>query len=128
MKVPVVGSSIKVRVKYWQGPKMIPPSPGFCEYEGEIVKSYKWLTDREFCITGNKDHPIRVINMDLVEDIEMLKGTFAEVDTGVKVFTVNGSKGNSYIVTRNSKGWNCTCPGYQFRRQCKHVSELGGVK
>jgi uncharacterized Zn finger protein len=31
-------------------------------------------------------------------------------------------------VTRNGKGWNCTCPGFQFRRQCKHVSELSGVK
>jgi hypothetical protein len=128
MKVPTIGSKIKIRVSYWQGTKMIPPQPGFHEYEGEVVQSYKWLNDREFCMTGDKDWPVRVISMDLVEDIQLLKGKFKEVDTGVKVFTVKGSKGNSYTVTRNSKGWNCQCPGFQFRRQCKHVSELSGVK
>lgn len=128
MKVPVVGSKIKVRVSYFQGLQMIPPQLGFHEYEGEVVKPHKWLTDREFCLTGNKDYPIRTINMDMVEDIQLLKGSFVEVDTGVKVFNVKGSKGNSYTVTRTGKGWNCTCSGFQFRRQCKHVSELSGVK
>lgn len=128
MKVPTIGSKIKVKVKYWQGPRMVPPQPDFHEYEGEVLNPFKWLSDREFCITGDASWPIRVISMDMVEDILMLKGKFKEIDTGSKVYKVKGSKGNTYIVTRNAKGWNCTCPGHQFRRQCKHVSELSGVK
>jgi hypothetical protein len=27
-------------------------------------------------------------------------------------------------VTKDSKGWDCTCPGFTFRKSCKHVSEL----
>ena len=128
MRVPAVGSKIKIRVSYGQGPRMVPPQPGFREYEGEVIAPHKWLNDRQFCLTGSKEWPVRVISMDLVEDITMLKGTFHNVDTGVKVFTVSGSKGNTYTVTRNGRGWNCTCPGFQFRKQCKHISELSGVK
>ena len=128
MKVPTVGSKIKVKVSYHQGPQMFPTQPKFKEYEGEVIKPYKWLNDREFCITGSKDFPIRTINMELVEDIQLLSGSFNNIDTGVKVYTVKGSKGTEYTVTRNGKGWNCTCPGFQFRKQCKHVSELSGVK
>lgn len=128
MKVPVVGSKIKVRVKYWQGPRMIPPQPGYHEYEGEVLQPHKWLSDREFCITGNAQWPVRVISMDLVDEIQMIKGQFKDLNTQDKVFKVKGSKGNTYVVTRNSKGWNCTCPGFSFRRQCKHVTEMSGVK
>ena len=128
MKVPAVGSKIKVRVSYGQGPKMIPPQPGYHEFEGEVLPSHKWLNDRQFCLTGSSEYPVRIITMDLVEDIQLLTGKFKDVDTKVKVFSVKGSKGNTYTVTRNGKGWNCTCAGFQFRRQCKHVSELSGVK
>ena len=128
MKVPAVGSKIKVRVSYGQGLKMIPPQPGFNEYEGEVLPSHKWMNDRQFCLTGSSEYPVRIITMDLVEDIQLLNGKFKDVDTGVKVFSVKGSKGNTYTVTRNGNGWNCTCAGFQFRRQCKHVRELIGVK
>jgi uncharacterized Zn finger protein len=67
---------------------------------------------------------VRVIDMNFVKDIELLTGSMKNVDTEVKVYEVAGSKGNKYIVTKNSKGWDCTCPGFQFRKACKHVSEL----
>ena len=36
---------------------------------------------------------------------------------------VVGSRGNKYTVRRNSESvWSCTCPGFGFRRKCKHVS------
>jgi hypothetical protein len=105
---------------------MIPPQPDVWVFEGTVVPSYKWLNDRQFCMTGVEQMKIRVINMDLVNDIELLSGSMKEVDTGVKVYEVAGSKGNKYIVTKNSKGWDCTCPGFQFRKACKHVSELSG--
>ena len=43
-----------------------------------------------------------------------------------KVYKVKSSKGNSsYEVKMNSSGsMECTCPGYGFRRKCRHVTEL----
>lgn len=124
IKVPTVGSKIKIRTRDVMGPSMIPPRHGSKEYEGEVIAPYKWLSDREFCLTGNKDFPIRVINMSLVEDIQLIKGSLREVNTDVRTFEVSGSKGNKYTVTSSSRGWTCTCTGFQFRKQCKHIAEL----
>lgn len=35
---------------------------------------------------------------------------------------VKGSSGKVYILERQASGkWSCTCPGYQYRRFCKHT-------
>ena len=124
MRVPTVGSVIKVRTSYIQGPRMIPPRPAYHEYEGKVLPSYKWLNDRQFCMSGDDSWPIRVITMDFVENLNILSGSTKEIKTDIKTWEVPGSKGNKYIVARNSQGWSCTCAGFQFRKQCKHVSEL----
>ena len=38
------------------------------------------------------------------------------------IVEVKGSKGNSYFVNTEEK--SCTCPGFTFRGNCKHVAEL----
>lgn len=124
IQVPAKDSKIKVSVRYSQGPRMIPPQPEVNVFEGTVVPSYKWLTDRQFCMTGDDTMKIRVIDMEFVKDIELLSGSMMDVNTDVKVFEVSGSKGNKYIVTKNSKGWDCTCPGFTFRKTCKHVVDL----
>lgn len=128
MKVPTVGSKVIVKTKYRQGTSMIPPQPTEVIFEGTVLKSYKWLNDREFCLSGDSDMPIRVINMSLVEDIELISGEMKKVNLDVKVWNVSGSKGSSYVVTRTASKWDCTCPGFSFRKTCKHVSELSDVK
>jgi len=128
MRIPKVGSVIRVRTQYSQGPRMIPPQSDHTIHEGKVLPPYKWLNSHQFCLSGDADWPIRVINMNYVDKIDIINGDFLEVDTGVKVWEVAGSKGNKYVVTRNKSGWNCTCPGFSFRRQCKHVSELSLVK
>lgn len=35
---------------------------------------------------------------------------------------VKGSKGNSYFVNIEDK--SCTCPGFTFRGDCKHIKEI----
>jgi len=39
--------------------------------------------------------------------------------------TYKGSKGDSYEVTYNQWNgpdmWHCTCPGFKYRKTCKHV-------
>jgi len=42
-----------------------------------------------------------------------------------KHWTVEGSKGKVYVVKVSNEGaWSCTCPGYSFRRRCKHVESM----
>jgi len=40
------------------------------------------------------------------------------------VWPMQGSKGNSYEVKLHDKGFDCTCPGFTFRGECKHVKEV----
>ena len=55
--------------------------------------------------------------------------TFVELEDGVPdqpdptVITVEGSKGQKYFLSNEGEGWLCTCPGFRFRGQCKHVAE-----
>lgn len=124
IKIPTVGSQVKVTVTDAMGPRMIPPQPSTRIYTGQVIKSHKWLSDREFCITGDASFAVRVIDSGLIEDIELLSGDLQTVDVSARVWTVPGSRGNQYTVTRDAQGWNCTCPGHQFRKNCRHVTEL----
>jgi len=42
-----------------------------------------------------------------------------------KVYKVKSSKGNVYyeVKMNNSGSMECTCPGYGFRRKCRHITE-----
>ena len=37
---------------------------------------------------------------------------------------VKGSNGKEYHITKIGSKYSCTCPGFQFRHVCKHVTEL----
>jgi hypothetical protein len=41
-----------------------------------------------------------------------------------QTWTVAGSRGDSYTVAENNGEWSCTCAGFKFRGECKHVTEL----
>lgn len=41
-----------------------------------------------------------------------------------KRITVDGSKGNKYIVERVMGIDSCSCPAYKFRKRCKHLAHL----
>jgi hypothetical protein len=37
---------------------------------------------------------------------------------------VEGSNGNKYTVTKIGDKFKCSCPGYGFRRKCKHSQRI----
>jgi hypothetical protein len=127
MKVPTMGSKVVVNMRYRQGSAMIPVQSVIEKFEGTVLLPFKWLNDRQFCMSGDKNIPVRVMSMDIIDSIEMISGALKSVDTDTKFWIVNGSKGSKYTVSRNSTHWNCTCTGFTFRKTCKHVSELSGV-
>ena len=123
ISVPSLGSVVKLTVKFSQGPSMVPPEANTRVYEGKVLPSYKWLNDREFCLSGDSLFPIRVMNINQIEKMELVSGSLSLVSDQPETFIVDGSKGNKYTVTRSKSNWSCTCPGFQFRNQCKHISE-----
>ena len=42
------------------------------------------------------------------------------------IYKVKSSKGNKeYIIQMNNSGsLQCTCPGYVYRRKCRHIEEV----
>jgi len=56
---------------------------------------------------------------------------FTVVEAAIKPvgrsWQVAGSKGNSYTVTQELGTWSCTCSGFKFRGQCRHVEEISST-
>jgi hypothetical protein len=123
VQVPTVGSRIKIELIDRFSPNMIPPGPRHREFEGEVLPSYRWLTDREFCITGDDAWPVRVINMANVQNIVIQSGSTTTVQTSTQTYHIAGSKGAAYTVTRSAAGWHCQCKGFEFRGRCRHIEE-----
>ena len=52
-----------------------------------------------------------------------------EINTKDNIFVgyiwgVEGSKGKSYDVVMHNDGFECSCPGFGFRSQCKHINGI----
>lgn len=41
-----------------------------------------------------------------------------------RVWTVKGSKGDEYKVTELNGSYSCTCSGFQFRSDCRHIKQV----
>ena len=97
-------------------------------FEGTVLPSDSWTRPNAFNMTGNKDWRVREIGIDMVHDLEMLDGTVAatvDVDNEVKTLVVQGSKpGVTYTVTKVGNTVRCSCPGFQFRKACRHTAMI----
>jgi hypothetical protein len=50
--------------------------------------------------------------------------TAKEPEPEGRSWTVKGSRGDEYRVVENRGEWTCTCSGFRFRGQCRHIAEL----
>ena len=91
------------------------------QYTGTIVPNLKGFGNDVFCLsTGDAKFPVRVIERSRI--IGLADAVVAEPK--VKTFIVKGSKpGSSYTVTCDGSHWSCTCVGFGFRKDCKHIRE-----
>jgi hypothetical protein len=46
---------------------------------------------------------------------------------GEKTWSIEGSKGNLYSVKLSDGVYTCSCPGFGFRRKCRHIKEIKNV-
>ena len=93
--------------------------PEFHYYEGEPA-TVKWAGAHELAIRTNDSVGLRIIQRRNIREIDGQAYEYTEGVTQALAKTVQGSRGDVYTVTATT----CTCPGYQFRRACRHVREF----
>ena len=125
--VPNVGSRVRVTTMY---PNTYAYRGEYDNYvtmtrEGLVVKSI-FNDPFYFAVeTGATDHPVSEYNAKSqhVIKIEYIVGGASQVSTETKAWKVK-SKDKVYLVTRVNGKFNCSCKGFEFRRDCKHVGAV----
>lgn len=131
MKLPEPGTPVQIRTRnpQWanRGAYMFEVQE-FIDYTGTVYPQQKWqATEPVINITTTIPWmPFRVIPLSWIEDLQV-GGASVQIDlpkaTETRVWTVEGSRGNTYTVTQQGSKMSCTCPGFQFRRHCRHIAE-----
>jgi len=96
---------------------------------GVVEKATRFTPPNFVRIVTDFDSPVRVREIPLyrVTNIEYADGRAAVQETvnqDTETWLVAGSKGSQYTVARTRSTWTCTCPGFQFRKICRHITEL----
>jgi len=96
---------------------------------GIVEKATKFTPPDFVRIVTDFDSPVRIREIPLSRIITMeytdgqvAKKEAVKVDT--EAWSVDGSQGSKYTVIRTKNSWTCTCPGFQFRKTCRHIKEL----
>lgn len=98
--------------------------PEFTEYTGEVVHQ-KWYGDDKIGLTTDMPHfPVRVLSRENIVEVSGAKFDYTPVKSNRETITVQGSKGNTYIVTKENGKATCSCPGYSYRKSCRHIDEV----
>lgn len=95
---------------------------------GVVEKATKFTPPNFVRLVTDFDSPVRIreIPLERVTNIEYADGRLADqrmVNDDTKTYIVDGSCGSKYIVVRSKNSWSCTCPGFQFRKTCRHIKE-----
>ena len=67
-----------------------------------------------------------MINLRHVRDIVYETGQVTTIDDTGRIWEITGSRGDRYLVTRDARGYSCDCKGFQFRKSCRHITEVHG--
>ena len=98
--------------------------PEFNNYTGTIVREKFFSTDEIGITTGDPRFPVRRIHRNRIVEVGGAKLDYTPVKSDRITKTVQGSKGNTYIVTAENGKATCTCQGFQFRKSCKHTQAV----
>ena len=117
--------TIKVRNPIWPMRKAYASYiqiPEFNTFTGRVVRDHRAIKPGQIGLTNDDPQfDLRVI------DVERIVGCEDQVvspsKSESKTWVVQGSKGKTYTVTLDHGRYECSCPGFQFRRSCKHVDE-----
>ena len=98
--------------------------PEFHIYTG-IIARHKWYGVDEVGITSdNPHHPIRRLRRKDIVSVNDTAVDYAPIKSERVEVVVKGSKGDTYIVTKENGKSTCTCAGYSYRKSCRHSQEV----
>jgi len=130
---PIVGKQIEIVVENPQTGPTGYNRPKNHTFTGTVAVRERWLNDKQFAVTSGLDDryrfPVRVISLDRVLKMKYVEGTVVakeevKPDNSIEE-SVEGSKGNVYVVKKHDGKWSCTCQGFLFRGgNCKHVKAM----
>lgn len=127
--VPKIGSRIRVTTVYPNTYAYRGKDDNYVTYtrEGEVVQSI-FRDPFMFAVkTGDPDHPVSEYNAKSlhVVKIEYIIGGSKQVATDKKAWKVKSEDGSKfYIVQRIEGKFSCTCKGFEFRKDCKHIGAV----
>lgn len=124
--VPNIGSKVRVTVR--DQDYYVYATKQWREhiYEGVVQKSV-FKDPFYFAVrTGKPDFPVSEFSAKSshIVKIEYLVGGASEVSTETKAWKIK-SKDKVYLVQRVGGKFSCTCKGFEFRRDCKHIGLVG---
>ena len=130
MQIPSIGSLVNVTTRY-------PSNVAGREWDDRtyagrvdpVPQYWKNEVGNTFAVeTGRSYHPISLIYTQRVIDLKILEGKALNQTDFSKLLTIEctvaGSKGNVYNVVSRGGKWSCTCTGFEFRNQCKHIAQV----
>ena len=96
---------------------------------GVVEKATRFTPPNFVRIVTDFDSPVRIREIPLhrVTNLEYADGRAASraaTKENTQTWSVEGSRGSRYTVVRTQSTWACTCPGFQFRKSCRHIQEL----
>ena len=127
--VPKVGSRVRVTTMYPNHVVYRGDTNGYVTdvREGIVVQSI-FRDPFMFAVkTGAPEHPVSEFNAKSqhVVKIEYVTGSATQVATDKKAWKVKSTDGKKfYIVERVNGKFSCTCTGFEFRKDCKHVGAV----
>jgi len=87
---------------------------------------YTDMSGQKWAVSGQ--HWLEVpdtLTLDRVDEYMVVDQRFTPAQSpDVRTYEVQGSTGNTYTVTQDGDTWTCTCPGFGWRRKCRHINEV----
>ena len=127
--IPKIGSEVTVTVRnamadfrHLYGSGVITEHVTF---KGTVAPTERWQDAKGTLnlTTGIKSFPVRSIDMARVVSINGVKSKSVKAAVSkTRTWIVAGSRGQNYTVTEENGRRSCTCVGFGFRHQCKHLN------
>lgn len=121
---PAVGQRLRVVTRHtnsWIGSK---DQYRYNEYVGEVLPSNRWDPPGTFkLLTRRPEFPESVIALSNVVEMAAPNGALLAKTAVQQAKTVNidNGKGSVYTVIFDGSRWRCNCPGFEFRKNCRHL-------
>jgi hypothetical protein len=121
-----VGNDVVIKVKHplWDVRHLYArgvAGPEFEYYSGTVIQ-HNYSTPDEITITTSDPRvAFRRIHRSRIVEVNNTKIEYV-VPSAPKTITVQGSKGDTYIVTKQNGKVSCTCSGFTFRKSCRHLA------